>query len=138
MTEAKTKPTRASVQAHLDAIEDPERRHDCMALAKMMKRICKADAQMWGPSIVGFGTYHYQYASGHEGDACVTGFASRKGDISIYIVSGFEGRESLLAKLGKHKTGKSCLYVRRLADIQLPVLEKLIEASVADIKRRYP
>ena len=103
-----------------------------------MSGVTKREPKMWGTGIVGFGTYHYTYASGHEGDACLTGFASRKGDISIYLMCGFDGHEALFAKLGKHKVGKSCLYVRRLSDIDLPVLEQLVARSVADLKRRYP
>ena len=103
-----------------------------------MTRVTKAPATMWGASIVGFGQYHYKYASGHEGDSCLVGFSSRKGDISLYVTAGFEGREPLLARLGKHKTGKVCLYVRRLADIDLEVLESLVKGSVAEMRRRYP
>jgi len=93
---------------------------------------------MWGTSIVGFGSYHYRYASGHEGDSCLAGFSSRKGDISIYVTAGFEGQEPLLANLGKHKAGKVCLYVKRLADVDLELLESLVEGSVAEMRRRYP
>ena len=93
---------------------------------------------MWGPSIVGFGSFHYKYASGHEGDSALTGFAVRGKELVVYIAQGFEGRDALLAKLGKHRTGKVCVYIRRLADIDLKVLEKLVARSVADTKRRYP
>lgn len=140
MYEAKTKPTNVSVASYVAAIEDDERRKDCKALAAMMKRVTGSAGKMWGPSIVGFGSYHYKYASGHEGDTCMVGFSPRKGDISIYLLSGYESAETkaLLAKLGKYKHGKACLYVRRLSDIELPVLEKLIVRSVAETKRRYP
>ena len=105
-----------------------------------MKKATGCEPTLWGTSIVGFDSYHYKYASGHEGDACVVGFSSRKGDISIYLTVGHDNAEkqALLAQLGKHKTGKACLYIKRLADVQLPVLEKLILQSVAEIKRRYP
>jgi hypothetical protein len=93
---------------------------------------------MWGPSIVGFGSYHYRYESGREGDSCLAGFSSRKGDISLYLAGGFPGRDALLAKLGKHKMGKGCLYVRRLSDVDLKVLEQLVIESIAEMKRRYP
>jgi hypothetical protein len=138
MAELKTKQTDLSVQAYLEAIDDEQRRHDCMAIIEIMRRVTKEEPKMWGAGIVGFGSYHYKYESGHEGDACLVGFASRKGDISLYIMSGFEGRERLLTELGKHKTGKACLYIKRLSDIQIPVLEKLVSESVALIRRRYP
>lgn len=93
---------------------------------------------MWGPSIIGFGSYHYRYASGHEGDAALAGFAVRKSEFSIYIVAGFDGQEALLARLGKHKAAKACLYIKRLADIDLKVLERLVSESVAAMKKRFP
>ena len=93
---------------------------------------------MWGPSIVGFGSYHYKYASGHEGDSALAAFAVRRSELVVYIAAGFEGRDVLLAKLGKHKTGKVCVYIRRLANVDLKVLETLVGRSVAETKRRYP
>ena len=138
MYEARTKPTEVSFATHLQSIENPERRRDCEYLAGLMTRITGCEPRMWGPSIVGFDQYHYRYESGHQGDACVTGFASRKGDISVYLRTGSEQARALLAELGRHKLGKSCLYIRRLSDVQLPILEKLIEHSVADTRRRYP
>ena len=138
MTEAKTRANDLSVNAYLDTILDEARRQDCRELIRLMSEVTKCEPKMWGTGIVGFGTYHYTYASGHEGDACLTGFASRKGDISIYLMCGFDGHEALFAKLGKHKMGKACLYVRCLSDIDLPVLEQLVARSVADLKRRYP
>jgi hypothetical protein len=93
---------------------------------------------MWGPSIVGFGSYHYKYASGHEGDSALAGFAARGSELVVYIAADFEGRDVLLAKLGKHKTGKVCVYIRRLANVDLKVLETLVARSVAETKRRYP
>ncbi len=138
MPEAKTRQTDLSVEAYLDAIADEARRQDCRELIKLMSAATKCEPKMWGSSIVGFGTYHYKYASGHEGDACLTGFSSRKGDISVYLMSGLDGEEALFAKLGKHKMGKACLYVRRLSDIDLKVLRQLVQSSVKEIKRRYP
>jgi hypothetical protein len=138
MYEAKTKPTDLSVAAYLEAIEDASRRRDCMELAALMRRVTGCEPKMWGSSIVGFDSYHYRYASGHEGDSCVVGFSSRKGDISVYLLAGYEGAEALLAQLGKHKIGKACLYIKRLADVQLPILDQLVVRSVAEIKRRYP
>ena len=137
MAENKTKPTGASVESYFAAIEDDTRRKDCRALAKLMTQATKQQPKMWGTSIVGFGSYHYKYASGREGDSCLTGFSSRKTDISIYLTGSFPGHDELLAKLGKHKMGKACLYVRQLSDVDLKVLEKLIVGSVAEIKRRY-
>ena len=138
MTDAKTRPNDLSVNAYLDTSLDEARRQDCRELIRLMSGETKREPKMWGTGIVGFGTYHYTYASGREGDACRTGFASRKGDISIYLMCGFDGHEALFAKLGKHKVGKACLYLRRLSDIELPVLEQLVARSVADLKRRYP
>jgi hypothetical protein len=137
MAENKTKPTDASVEAYLSAIEDGGRRDDCRAIASLMAKLAKAPAHMWGASIVGFGSYHYKYASGREGDACLTGFSSRKGDISVYLVASGAEQEQLLALLGRHKMGKACLYIRKLADIDMAILERLIAGSVAEIKRRY-
>ncbi len=138
MYQAKTKPTESSVSAYLDAIEDEGRRKDCKELAKLMTKVTACKPKMWGTSIVGFDQYHYRYASGHEGDACVVGFSSRKGDLSVYMAAGYAGAESLLADLGKHRLGKACLYLKRLSDVQMPVLEKLLARAVAEIKRRYP
>jgi hypothetical protein len=139
MYEAKTKPTTQSVAEYLKALEPEERRKDCRKLASIMKRITGRAPRMWGPSIVGFDSYHYMYASGHEGESCVVGFSSRKGDISVYLMGGYEAAEvkALLSKLGRHRTGKACLYLRRLADVDLAALEKLIAMSVADTKKRY-
>ena len=140
MYEAKTKPTDLSVAAYLAAIEDEERREDCEELVALMTKVTGCPPTMWGASIVGFDTYHYTYASGHEGDACVVGFSSRKGDISVYLMMGYESDEAkeLLARLGKHKIGKACLYLKRLSDIHLPALEQMVARSVAEVKRRYP
>jgi hypothetical protein len=137
MAENKTKATDASVEGYLSAIEDEARRNDCQALAKLMTKATKQPPKMWGTSIVGFGSYHYKYESGREGDSCLTGFSSRKGDISIYLVADFPGQEALLSKLGKHKRGKGCLYIRKLDDVNLKVLEQLVVGAVAERKRRY-
>jgi hypothetical protein len=102
-----------------------------------MTKATKQPPKMWGTSIVGFGSYHYKYESGREGDSCLTGFSSRKGDISIYLVADFPGQEALLSKLGKHKRGKGCLYIRKLDDVNLKVLEQLVVGAVAERKRRY-
>ena len=138
MAEAKTKPTTRSVASYLDAIDDEARRKDCKALAAMMKRMTGCAPKMWGPSIVGFDQYHYQYASGHEGDMCIVGFSSRKGPISVYMAAGCDIDHALLARLGKHKMGKACLYLNRLADVDLAVLEQLLARSAAETRKRYP
>ena len=138
MAELKTKQSDASVEAYLDAIDDARRRDDCRAIADIMRRVTGLEPKMWGTSIVGFGSYHYKYASGHEGDACLAGFSSRKAEISLYLMPGLEAKGTLLAELGKHKAGKGCLYVKRLSDIDVRVLEKLIRESVAELRRRYP
>ncbi len=131
MAENKTKATSASVDAYFAAIDDEGRRADCIALAKLMTKASGHAPAMWGPSIVGFGSYHYKYESGREGDMCLVGFSSRKGDISVYLTSTFTGRDELLSKLGKHKTAKACLYIRKLADVDLDVLAQMVTASAA-------
>jgi len=138
MTVPKTKPTKISAERHIAAIATEGQRNDARTLVALMRRVVKQEPRMWGPSIVGFGSYHYKYASGHEGDSSLAGFAARGSDLVVYIAAGFEGRDVLLAKLGKHKTGKVCVYIRRLADVDLKVLETLVARSVADTKRRYP
>ena len=138
MSKLKTKPTDVSVKSHIAAIANEEQRKDAQTLVALMRRVTKQEPRMWGPSIVGFGSYHYKYASGHEGDSALAGFAARGRELVVYIAPGFEGRDGLLAKLGKHKTGKVCVYIRRLADVDLKVLEKLVARSVADAKSRYP
>ena len=137
MAENKTKATDASVESYFSAIEDEAKRKDCEALAKLMTGATKHQPKMWGTSIVGFGSYHYKYESGREGDSCLTGFSSRKGDITVYLSASFPRREELLSKLGKHKMSKTCLHVRKLSDVDLKVLEQLIASSVEESKRRY-
>ena len=130
---AKTKPTTQSVTDFLNNIPDAQRRADCLAIAKLMEEITGSKPQMWGQSIVGFGSYHYKYASGHEGDTCMTGFSPRQQELTIYVMMGFEKYGALLTQLGKHRTGKSCLYIKRLSDIHLPTLRKLIKTTVKDL-----
>ena len=137
MKENKTKQTEASVQDYLATIEDASRRADCEVLAKLMAKTTAQPAKMWGNSIVGFGSYHYKYESGREGDSCLTGFSSRKGDISIYLTASFPGIEELFAQLGKHKLGKACLYIRKLSDVDLDVLVKLVKGSCDAQRQRY-
>lgn len=135
--ENKTKATKASVKKYISAIGDESRRRDCEALAGLMRRVTKQQPKMWGPSIVGFGAYHYKYESGREGDSCLAGFSSRRGEISVYLGTGFPGREDLLSRLGRHKMGKGCLYLRSLGDVDLKVLARLVAGSVAERKRRH-
>lgn len=135
MAELKTKPTPASVREFLNSIPDQQRRDDCFAIAKMMEEITGDKPKMWGPSIVGFGTYHYKYESGREGDWMLTGFSPRKKDLTVYIMMGFESQAALMQQLGKHTTGKSCLYIKRLADVHIPTLKKLIKASVKQMRK---
>jgi uncharacterized protein DUF1801 len=135
---AKTKPTKVSVARHIAAFANEEQRKDARTLVALMRRVTNQAPRMWGPSIVGFGSYHYKYTSGREGDAALAGFAARGRELVVYIAPDFEGRDLMLAKLGKHKTGKVCLYIRRLANVDLKVLERLVARSVADTKHRYP
>lgn len=136
--EAKTKPTTQSVAAYVAAIDDEVRRQDCKQLAALMKKVSGCAPTLWGTSIVGFDQYHYKYASGHEGDSCIVGFSSRKGPISVYMAAGCDDAQDLLAQLGKHKIGKACLYINKLSDVKLPVLEQLLVRAVAETKKRYP
>jgi hypothetical protein len=135
MAELKTKPTKSSVDKFLKCIEDDQRREDCIAVAAMMQQITKSEPKMWGPSIVGFGQYRYKYDSGREGDWFLTGFSPRKQSLTLYIMAGFSEYDALMKALGKHKTGKSCLYVNRLEDIHAPTLKKLIQQSVAHMRK---
>lgn len=138
MAELKTKKTDASVAAFIRAIPDARVRADCKAVAALMEMVTKAKPKMWGTSIVGFGTYHYTYASGREGDWPICAFSPRKAALTLYIMAGFEKYDALMAKLGTFKTGKSCLYLKRLADVDARVLEALVKESVAYMKRKYP
>jgi hypothetical protein len=137
MYAAKTRPTKVSVARHIAAIANAEQRNDAQRLVALMRKVTGQEPRMWGPSMVGFGSYHYTYASGHEGDTALAAFAARGKDLVVYILD-FEGRDALLARLGKHTMGKVCVYIRRLADIDLKILEKLLARSIADTKRRYP
>ncbi len=134
----KTKPTRISVETFLDSVTDVGKRADALALIDLMRGVTGEKPVMWGPSIIGFGSYHYRYESGREGDSPIVGFSPRKSALVLYIVTGFRGAEPLLAKLGKHTTGKSCLYVKRLADVDPGILRQLVEQSVAAVRAKYP
>src|SRR5688500_6739505 len=135
MAETKTKPTGASVATYLTSKASPEQLADCKAIMAICKRVTKQQARMWGPSIVGYGSYTYRYESGHSGDACLTGFAVRGKELVVYVMAETRAQVALLAKLGRHKMGKSCLYFKRLADLDVKVLEALIAGSVAEVRR---
>ena len=134
MAENKTRPGRAGVEGFIAKIKDPERRKDCDTLVKMMRKATGEKPVMWA-TMIGFGKVHYRYESGHEGDCFMVGFASRKPDLVLYVLGGSEKQNELLGRLGKHKRGKACLYIRRLADVDAKVLQKLVAGSVRDMKR---
>lgn len=137
MAELKTKQTQQSVKKFIDGIADETTRRDCRALLKLMSDITKAKPRMWGSGMVGFGSYHYKYASGREGDWFLTGFSPRKQNLTLYIMSGFDRSGALMKKLGKFKTAKSCLYIKNLDDIHLPALKSLIRESVRHMRKLY-
>jgi hypothetical protein len=137
MAELKTRPNDASVAGFLATIDDPEKRADARKVASMMRRATGKRAKMWGTSIVGYGSYHYKYASGREGDFILTGYSPRKTALTVYIMPGFSPFKSLMSKLGKYKTGKACLYIKRLSDVDEDVLQKLIDESVKYMRRKY-
>ena len=138
MAETKTRPTRASVDAYLASRARPGQLADCKAIMAMCRRATKQPPKMWGPSMVGFGSYTYRYESGHSGEAFLAGFAVRGSNLVVYLLADTPAQVALRARLGKHSMGKSCLYFKRLADLDVKVLEALIAGSVADVKRRYP
>lgn len=138
MAELKTKPTEITVDSFLDAVPDPRRREDGKRLRAMFERITGEPAKMWGPSIIGFGSYHYKYDSGHEGEMCRLGFSPRRAELVLYVLTQSEGQDALLARLGKHKTGKSCLYIKKLSDVDEGVLEALTVEALRYMNEKYP
>lgn len=130
MAELKTKVNKASVDKFLHSIKDEKKREDSFTVLELMKQVTKTEPRMWGSSIVGFGSYHYKYASGREGDWFLTGFSPRKQNLTLYIMAGFEKHDDLLKELGKHTTGKGCLYIKSLDDVHIPTLRKLVQHSV--------
>lgn len=138
MSELKTKVNNADVVAFLNGVADERKRQDCFAVLELMRRVTGEEPKMWGASIVGFGAYHYVYATGNSGDWLLTGFAPRAQNITLYIIAGFDQYPDLMARLGKYKTGKSCLYVKRLADVDLTVLEELVAMSVEHMRQTNP
>ena len=138
MAENKTKETKVSVTAFIAGITDEARRADAKALVKLMQETTGEKPKMWGPSIIGFGSYHYKYESGREGDMPLTGFSPRKAATVVYSMTGFDGAEGLLAKLGKHTTGGGCLYIKKLADVDQKVLAAMVAKSAAATRAKYP
>jgi hypothetical protein len=137
MSENKTQPTNLSVKAFIDSLDDQQKIADSYSLLDLMKEITGCEPKMWGPSIIGFDQYHYKYESGREGDFLKIGFSPRKRKLSIYLMCSLEKNKELLSKLGKHRTGKSCLYVKRLEDINMDVLRDLVEESVKFVDEKY-
>lgn len=138
MAEIKTKATGVSVDAFLDAVPDSRRREDGKKVRDLMERLSGEPAAMWGPTIVGFGSYHYKYDSGHEGTMCRIGFSPRKAELVLYVLSGTDEEGGLLARLGKHRIGKACLYVKKLEDVDMRVLEALVSGALARMDQRHP
>src|SRR5688572_26151767 len=138
MAELKTKPNAKTASSFIEAIDDEQVRDDCYTVIRMMKKITGKEPVMWGPSIIGFGAYRYGDPKGHHGEMCMTGFSPRKGNLSLYVLGGAPGQQALLDRLGKHKAGKGCLYVKKLADIDLKVLNELIEKSLNHAKKMFP
>lgn len=138
MYELKTKETENSVIEFIEAVDSPKKREDAYKLLDIFTETTGFPAKMWGPSIIGFGSYHYKYATGHEGDAPLVGFSPRKAKISLYFAPGEPKREELLQRFGKHTTGKACVYVNKVADIDVEVLKELIVESVKFLQETYP
>jgi len=138
MAELKTKENDQDVNALIQSLDNESRREDCLTLLPIMEKIAGAKAKLWGDSIIGFGHYHYKYKSGRESDWFVTGFSPRKQNFTLYIMSGFSNYQHLLDKIGKHKTGSSCLYVRNLQTVDMDILKRLINESVKEMKQLYP
>jgi hypothetical protein len=135
MAENKTKETKASVDKFINSLSDEKLINECCLIISIMKDLTKEQPKMWGDSMVGFGSYHYKYESGREGDYFLTGFSPRKQNLTLYIITGFEDQREQLAKLGKHKTSKSCLYIKTLDDIDIKVLKKIISDSLKKMKK---
>lgn len=133
----KTVENDGSVDDFLNSVKDEQKKADCLVLKSMMENITNTPAAMWGASIVGFGTYHYKYESGREGDFMKVGFSPRAQNVTVYIISGFERYAKLMEKLGKHKTGKSCLYIKKLADVDMGILEELVKGSYEYMTKKY-
>jgi Domain of unknown function (DU1801) len=137
MTELKTKATEASIEEYIASRANEEQAADCKALMAILKKVTKQEPKMWGPSIVGYGSYHYTYESGRTGEMCLVGFAIRGRELVAYLAAEGSEQQALLSKLGKYKMGKACLYFKRLADVDKKVLEQLVAGSIAELRRRY-
>jgi hypothetical protein len=138
MAENKTQPTSKDVETFLENVEHPTRRADALVLDQLFRKVTGFSPVMWGPTMVGYGRYHYKYASGREGDFLATGFAPRKANLSVYILPGYGDFQTLLDRIGKHKKGKSCLYINKLSDIDTNVLSELITAGLKDLNAHWP
>jgi hypothetical protein len=138
MADQKTKRHAGDVKGFLNAVQDPRRRADAFAVLDVMQAVTNEEPAMWGPSIVGFGSYHYVYESGREGDSCLVGFSPRKEALVLYLMGDYEDRAELIAKLGKCKTGKGCVYVKSMEEIHVPTLRRMIRESVRYLKKLYP
>jgi Domain of unknown function (DU1801) len=138
MAEIKTKPTEMSVDDFIEALPHPQRRADAKTVRAMFERLTGAPARMWGPTIIGFGSYHYKYDSGHEGVMCRMGFSPRKAELVLYVLTGEARQQAQLARLGKHKTGKACLYIKKLADVDEAVLEEITTGALTHMNEKYP
>ncbi len=135
MSDLKTKPNDKNVEEYLQKIENPTKREDSFKILELMREVSNEEPKMWGDSIIGFGSYHYKYESGREGDWFITGFATRKQNVTLYIMSGFDKHEDLLKKLGKYKTGKSCLYINKLKDINFRILREIVSKSIEFVRK---
>ncbi|MEA3014645.1 MAG: hypothetical protein QOD42_3190 [Sphingomonadales bacterium] len=138
MAEIKTRPTGVAVDDFIEKVPDPRRREDARTVRALMERLSGEPAEMWGPSIIGFGTYHYKYDSGHEGDMARLGFSPRKAELVLYVLTGAAEQQAQLARLGKHKTGKVCLYIKKLSDVDEAVLEEMVAGALAYMDEKYP
>jgi hypothetical protein len=137
MAELKTKRNKGDVEAFLNSVPDEKKRRDSFTILELMKQVTGEEPKMWGDSIVGFGSYHYKYESGREGDWFVTGFSPRKQNLTIYIMSGFDEYDNLMSRLGKYKTGKSCLYIKKIDDVDQDVLQELVKKSVEHMEESH-
>ena len=135
MAELKTKRNKGNVEAFLNSVPDEKKRQDSFTILELMKQVTGAEPEMWGESIIGFGNYRYKYESGREGDWFLTGFSPRKQNLTLYIMSGFDEYDQLLSKLGKHTTGKSCLYIKKMDDVNVDVLKELVKMSVKHMEK---
>ena len=137
-SENKTKPTEVTVESFLASVEPEKKREEAVVLDQLFRKVTGWTPVMWGPSIIGYGSYHYKYESGREGDMCATGFSPRKANHSLYIMPGYTDFAPILDRLGKHSTGKACLYIKKLEDVDLDVVAELIEAGLKDLGETYP